>query len=216
MCTDGAEEGWAGVKKTTAGRPWPGRVGEGQRDTPLYDGTQKVEHLPHGEKSEHEYPSSYTHWSAIGRGKFRENYRCFWRLMRKEGILSSNLPPFWVHSLTPVVFSKGPSVQSWPVLSHRGMICESREEPSLWRSPWTCAGPSSHPTPGGTESTWQHRRCGFNLLGWEDPLEEEMATHSSILLSSILSHGQRSLAGLQSTGSQRVGLDLATKYTCKC
>ena len=92
MCTDGAEEGWAGVKKTTAGRPWPGRVGEGQRDTPLYDGTQKVEHLPHGEKSEHEYPSSYTHWSAMGRGKFRENYRCFWRLMRKEGILSSNLP----------------------------------------------------------------------------------------------------------------------------
>ena len=43
-----------------------------------------------------------------------------------------------------------------------------------------------------------------------------MATHSSILLSSILSHGERSLAGLQSTGSQRVGLDLAIKYTCKC
>ena len=30
-------------------------------------------------------------------------------------------------------------------------------------------------------------------LGWEDPLEEEMATHSSIL--AWESHGQRSLAG---------------------
>ena len=29
-------------------------------------------------------------------------------------------------------------------------------------------------------------------LGWEDPLEEEMATHSSILPK--ISHGQRSLA----------------------
>ena len=31
------------------------------------------------------------------------------------------------------------------------------------------------------------------LLGWEDPLKEEMATHSSILAGK--SHGQRSLAG---------------------
>ena len=30
-------------------------------------------------------------------------------------------------------------------------------------------------------------------LGWEDPLEKEMATHSSILAWRI--HGQRSLAG---------------------
>lgn len=48
VCTDGAEEGCRRVKKTTAQRPWPGRVGEGQRDTPLYDGTQKVEHLHWG------------------------------------------------------------------------------------------------------------------------------------------------------------------------
>ena len=38
-------------------------------------------------------------------------------------------------------------------------------------------------------------------LGWEDPLEEEMATHSSILASTPVFlpgkfHGQRSLAGL--------------------
>ena len=31
------------------------------------------------------------------------------------------------------------------------------------------------------------------ILGWEDPLEKEMATHSSVLAGK--SHGQRSLAG---------------------
>ena len=34
----------------------------------------------------------------------------------------------------------------------------------------------------GNESACQCRRCGFiRSLGWEDPLEEEMGTHSSIL-----------------------------------
>ena len=46
-------------------------------------------------------------------------------------------------------------------------------------------------------------------LGWEDLLEKEMATHSSFLAGK--SHGQRDLGGLQSTGSQRVSHDLATK-----
>ena len=36
-------------------------------------------------------------------------------------------------------------------------------------------------------------------LGWEDPLEKEIATHSSILAYTI--HGQP--GGLQSMGSQR-------------
>ena len=40
-------------------------------------------------------------------------------------------------------------------------------------------------------------------LGWEDPLEKEKATHSSIL--AWKSHGQRSLAG--SMGLQRVSHD---------
>ena len=26
-----------------------------------------------------------------------------------------------------------------------------------------------------------HRKCEFSPLSWEDPLEEEMATHSSVL-----------------------------------
>ena len=40
-------------------------------------------------------------------------------------------------------------------------------------------------------------------LGWEDPLEEEMATHSSILAWRI--PWTEEPGGLQSTGSQRVG-----------
>ena len=40
-------------------------------------------------------------------------------------------------------------------------------------------------------------------LGWEDPLEEGMATHSSILAWRI--PGTEESGGLQSLGSQRVG-----------
>ena len=42
-------------------------------------------------------------------------------------------------------------------------------------------------------------------LGWEDPLEKEMATHSSILAWRI--PWTEEPGGLQSTGSQRVGYD---------
>ena len=42
-------------------------------------------------------------------------------------------------------------------------------------------------------------------LGWEDPLEEDTATLSSILAWRILQTEEPS--GLQSTGSQRVGCD---------
>ena len=43
------------------------------------------------------------------------------------------------------------------------------------------------------------------LLGWEDPLEEEMATHSSIIAWEI--PWAEESGGLQSMGSQRVGHD---------
>ena len=42
-------------------------------------------------------------------------------------------------------------------------------------------------------------------LGWEDPLEEEMATYSSIVDWRI--PGTEEAGGLQSTRSQRVGHD---------
>ena len=43
------------------------------------------------------------------------------------------------------------------------------------------------------------------FLGWEDPLEKEMVTHSSILAWTILSMEEP--GGLQSMGSQRVRHD---------
>ena len=45
-------------------------------------------------------------------------------------------------------------------------------------------------------------------LGWEDPLEKEMATHSSILAWKIPWMEQP--GGLRSTGSQRVGHNFTT------
>ena len=45
---------------------------------------------------------------------------------------------------------------------------------------------------------------GFRSLGWEDPLEEEMATHSSILAWTI--PWTEEPGRLQSMGSLRVGL----------
>ena len=49
----------------------------------------------------------------------------------------------------------------------------------------------------------------FQLLGREDPLKKEMATHSSILAGK--SHGQRSLVGYSPWGHRRAGHDLASK-----
>ena len=50
-------------------------------------------------------------------------------------------------------------------------------------------------------------------LGQEDPLEKEIATHSSILAWEIL--WREKPGGLQSMGSQRVGHNLATKQQQK-
>ena len=51
-------------------------------------------------------------------------------------------------------------------------------------------------------ATWE---TWVRSLGWEDPLEKEMATHSSILAWRI--PWMEEPGGLQSTGSQRVGRD---------
>ena len=47
------------------------------------------------------------------------------------------------------------------------------------------------------------------FLGWEDPLEKEMATQSNMLAWEI--PWTEELGGLQSMGLQRLGHDLATK-----
>ena len=54
-----------------------------------------------------------------------------------------------------------------------------------------------------TQETWDRS------LGWEDPLEEEMATHSSILVWEI--SWTEEPGGLQSMGQIRVSLDLVTE-----
>ena len=55
------------------------------------------------------------------------------------------------------------------------------------------------------------RETRVRSLGWEDPLEKEMATHSSILAWRI--SWTEEPGGLQSTGSQRVGQDWATSLS---
>ena len=142
-------------------------------------------------------------WSAMGRGKFSENYRCFWQLRREEGILSSTLSPSWAHSLAPLVFSKGPSVQSWPVLSHTGMMLEPERNLASDRAHEHVLGllpilPSVVKNrPGNAGDMVQSPGLGRSSGGGNgNPLRYScLATHSSILFSSILSHGQRSLAG---------------------
>ena len=52
------------------------------------------------------------------------------------------------------------------------------------------------------------QETGIRSMGQEDPLEKEMATHSSILAWEI--PWTEEPDGLQSTGSQRVGHDLVT------
>ena len=47
------------------------------------------------------------------------------------------------------------------------------------------------------------------FLGWENPLEKETATHSSILAWKI--PGTEEPGALQSMGSQRAGQDIETK-----
>ena len=50
------------------------------------------------------------------------------------------------------------------------------------------------------------------FLGWEDPLEKEMVTHSSILAWEI--PWTKEPGGLQSMRSRRVRNDWATEHTC--
>ena len=61
--------------------------------------------------------------------------------------------------------------------------------------------------PGGSGGKESASNAGD--LGWEDPLEKEMATHSSILAWKIPSTEEP--GGLSSMGLQRVGYNSVTK-----
>ena len=59
-------------------------------------------------------------------------------------------------------------------------------------------------------NTGDARDVGFLFMGREDPLEEEMATHSSIFAKKI--PWIEESGGLQSMGSQRAGHNWATEH----
>ena len=67
----------------------------------------------------------------------------------------------------------------------------------------------------GKELACQRRRCEtwVRSLGWEDPLEEGMATNSSILVWRI--PWTEEPGGLQSVGLQRIRPDSHTQGICK-
>ncbi|CAM9362085.1 unnamed protein product [Rangifer tarandus platyrhynchus] len=71
---------------------------------------------------------------------------------------------------------------------------------------WICGFPCSSV---GKRICLQCRRPWVWSLGWEDPLEKETATHSSILAWRIL--WTEKPGGLQSVGLRRVRHDLGTK-----
>ena len=82
-----------------------------------------------------------------------------------------------------------------------------RQAFSLWASSWLSS--KNLPAMPETQETWVWS------LGWEDPLEEEMATHSVVLAWKI-SWTEKSCV-LHSMGSQRVGhvrVGHACTHTC--
>ena len=130
-------------------------------------------------------------------------------MRRKEGILSSTLSPSWAHSLAPVVFSKGPSVQSWPVLSHTGMMLEPERnlasdgahEHVLGLLPVLPSVVKNQP--GNTGDMVQSPRLGRSSGGGNgNPLQYSILQYS---LPWTEEPGR-----VQSMGSQRVGYDLPT------
>ena len=64
-----------------------------------------------------------------------------------------------------------------------------------WKQPWGFPGGSVVKNLPAKQETW------VQSLGWEDLLEEEMATHSSILILEIL--WTEEPGGLQFMGSQK-------------
>jgi len=71
-------------------------------------------------------------------------------------------------------------------------ICELVGLNSVYIEQWSFPGGSLVQSPPVKQETWAQS------LGWEDPLEEEMATIPGFLLRK--SHGQRSLAGYSPGG----------------
>ena len=65
--------------------------------------------------------------------------------------------------------------------------------------------PGSHSGTGPTCPCKRHKRLWVPFLGWEDPLEKEMASHCNILAWKVPRTEEP--GGLQSLGTQKVGHD---------
>ena len=83
--------------------------------------------------------------------------------------------------------------------------CQQSNSP-LMSQTFNMVPPATHLPVHETQETW------VQSLGQEDPLEQEMITHSSILAWEILCTEEP--GGLQSMGSQRVRHDCACMHTC--
>ena len=81
----------------------------------------------------------------------------------------------------------------------------------LWLSEDLSLVPILTGFPGGSVVKNLLANAGYTSLGWEDPLEKEMATHSVFLAGK--SHGQRSPVGYSPWGCKRVRHNLETKKT---
>ena len=94
--------------------------------------------------------------------------------------------------------------------SRQTLFCiESPESKELYKHLYLQVGLPSGAS--GKEPACQCRRCkrrGIRSLGWEDPLEKGVVTHSSILVWRI--SWTEEPGRLQSMGSQRVGHDWVT------
>ena len=90
---------------------------------------------------------------------------------------------------------------------HTLILQETHKHVGFWGDPiygrWTSLTAQSVKNLPAMQETW------VQFLGWEDPLEKEMAIDSSILAWKI--PWTEEPGGLQSMGSQRVRHDLATK-----
>ena len=91
---------------------------------------------------------------------------------------------------------------AWRILSITLLACEISAVVWYFEHSWASLVAQSVKNLPAVQETW------VQSLGWEDPLEKEMATHSSILAWKI--SWTEEPGGLQSMGSQRVGHDWAT------
>ena len=84
-------------------------------------------------------------------------------------------------------------------------LCQQMWKTQQWPQDWKRAVFISIPKKGNAKNAQTTTQLHSSSLDQEDPLEKEMATHSSILTWRIL--WMEEPGRLQSTGSQRVGHD---------